>query len=85
MKSLKKMMVCGVQSNMEPYFVFQETIYTYDELLDEFVDKGYDKTPLRPEEVMDQCGVRTFNTYEDAMNYLDEMVLDNSFHEEGIN
>ncbi len=64
------------------YFVFEETIYTYDELLEQFVDRGYDNTPLSPEEVMDQCGVRTFNTYEDAVDYLDGMVADNTFHEE---
>lgn len=66
---------------MEPrtqYFVFEETIYTYDELIDEFTSREYDDTtPI--------VDVRSFDTYEDAMDYLDAMAIDNYFHEEGIN
>jgi hypothetical protein len=60
------------------YYVFEESIYTYEELIDEFTTRGYDDTtPI--------FDILSFDTYEDAMDHLDDMVLYNSLHEEGIN
>jgi hypothetical protein len=60
------------------YYVFEESIYTYEELIDEFTTRGYDyTTPI--------FDILSFDTYEDAMDHLDDMVLYNSLHEEGIN
>lgn len=72
-------MICGVQSNMEPlikYFVSDQTIYSYDELIDELIAKGYTDSEYTFEEVLELEGIRTFDNFEDASEYLDELAIE---------